>query len=74
MDMQDQMTYSDLMSAYLDKLSDQWRDWRKRRLLIAYERGIEVSQRIIDNELDNKAYFQTQHMLVTRELNDKGKS
>lgn len=70
-----EMTYSDLMYAYLDKLSDQWRDWRKRREIIACERGMEVCQRIVDNELANKSAYQKRAMLLSQELADKrGKS
>jgi integrase len=50
---------------------------RKRRLRKAIEacaRGMDVCQRMVDNELANKSAYQTRQMLLIKELADMGES
>jgi hypothetical protein len=66
-----EMTYSDFISLYLEKLADQWRDWRKRREHAACIQAMEVCDSIVNNELANKAHFQTREMILRKELGIK---
>lgn len=64
------LTYSEFLSLCLDELAKRRRIWRIKRQITACTRGMEVCQRIIDNELLNKAAYQSEQMHLIKELSD----
>ena len=62
------------MTVSLDEFAVRLRKLRSRKAIETCERGMDVCQQMIDNELANKSAYQTRQMLLIKELSDMGES
>jgi hypothetical protein len=67
-------TLPQIMTVSLDEFARRMRERRIRKAIEACTRGMDVCQRMVDNELANKSAYQTRQMLLIKELSDMGES
>jgi hypothetical protein len=68
------ITLPQIMTVSLDEFARRMRKRRLRKAIEACARGMDVCQRMVDNELANKSAYQTRQMLLIKELSDMGES
>lgn len=66
------LTYSEFVSLYLDDLAKRWYIRRLKKQRTTCIRGMEVCDRLVNNELANKKAYQDREMLIRHELRDMG--
>ena len=67
-------TLPQIMTVSLDEFARRMRKRRLRKAIETCARGMDVCQRMVDNELANKAAYQTRQMPLIKELSDMGES